>query len=188
MCGDDAEEGSLGRVLVGEEGVERRVPMRRQLPSQSCSVGVREVEEIGVGDAADAFAREEDPVDVVFGQGGAEHVVFEADGFEEEGRGDAVVGRSVLHDRHASQAVCVELRFQLGRQGRFAVDEAAFRVDEAELGDELLADSGAGAVGADEEGAVGGAAVAEADGYARRRDFVRGELFAEFDVFFYAAH
>ena len=53
-----------------------------------------------------------------------------------------------------------------------------------ELRDELLSDFGACAVGTDEEGAVGFAAVVEMNSHARGRDFIRGEVFAEFDVLF----
>ena len=68
-----------------------------------------------VWDAGGAFAGEEDPVDIVVGQIFSELVVFEADGFEEEG--GWYVGRSVLDDRHALEAFLVESFFEFGREG-----------------------------------------------------------------------
>ena len=68
-----------------------------------------------VRDALDAFAGQEDPVDVVVGKVFSEFVIFEADGFEEEG--GWYVGRSVLDDCHAMEAVGVESGFEFGREG-----------------------------------------------------------------------
>ena len=51
-----------------------------------------------------------------------------------------------------------------------------------------MPDFGAGAVGADEEGAVGRGAVVEMDFDARGGDVVGGEVFVEFDVGFETEH
>ena len=115
---------------------------------------------MGVGEVADAFVGEEDPVDVILGKFVSELVVFEADGFEEEREAWSVLVTSVvarglgfvLDDRHALEALRIERPFEFGREGRFAIEESPLCIEKTKLRDELLPNFRSRPVGANEKG------------------------------------
>ncbi len=138
------------------------------------------VEDVGAGD--------EDPVDVVGGEVLAVGVSGEADGLEEERERCFVHverlrhGRAVDDERHPAGGARGEAGEEGGREGRLAVDAAAVCVDGFVVGEVLLADGGAGAVGADEEEARGRGAVFEGGGDVGGGGRVGDELLAVGDV------
>ncbi len=138
------------------------------------------VEDVGAGD--------EDPVDVVGGEVLAVGVLREADGLEEEREGGFVnvecLGYwcAVGDEGHPTGGARGEAGEEGGREGRFAVDAAAVCVDRFVVGEVLLADGGAGAVGADEEEARGRGAVFEGGGDGGGGGRVGDELLAVGDV------
>ena len=169
--GADAQGGRLRHVLVLEQGADGGIPFFRQGEGERGRLLAREVQELVGVRGEDVRAGDEDPVDVVDGQVGAVGVFGEADGLEEQREGRLVDVEGLRHggavgdERHPAGGGVGNRLVVGGGEGGFAVDAAAVGVDGFVSGEVLLADWGAGAVGAYEEAALVRGAVFECGGY-----------------------